>query len=178
MSSIGFPLAVRREHGSTNAVSRQLWLSPESTGSGSFKFEKPLSARGEQNPGRGGGTTAVRAIRAGRGQVGPCLTDEAHRPLPERHSHLGRYAGARILQQRSLRRIFAGGVMSSPLLRTNASVGPQLKLCRAARSVKVRKSASSDHITARSSPDSVGWAKAAEAQSRGTAYIPPCPPRR
>jgi hypothetical protein len=88
-------------------------------------------------PGIGGGTITVNAIRTGRGQVGPCLTDEAHRPLPERHSHVSRYAGARILQQRSLRRIFAGGAMLSPLLRTNAIVGPQLKLCRSAQSVKV-----------------------------------------
>src|SRR5450631_1102735 len=41
--------------------------------------------------------------RAGRGQVGPCLTDEAHRPLPERRPYVSRYAGARTLQQRSLR---------------------------------------------------------------------------
>jgi hypothetical protein len=41
--------------------------------------------------------------RAGRGEVGPCLTDEAHRPLPERRPYVSRYAGARTLQQRSLR---------------------------------------------------------------------------
>jgi hypothetical protein len=41
--------------------------------------------------------------RAGRGQAGPCLTDEAHRPLPERRPYVSRYAGARTLQQRSLR---------------------------------------------------------------------------
>jgi hypothetical protein len=37
------------------------------------------------------------------GQVGPCLTAAAHRPLPERRPYVGRYAGARTLQQRSLR---------------------------------------------------------------------------
>jgi hypothetical protein len=46
-----------------------------------------------------------RVIRAGRGQVGPCLTDEAHRPLPESRPYVSRYAGARTLQQRSLRQI-------------------------------------------------------------------------
>ena len=45
------------------------------------------------------------AIRAGRGQLGPCPTDEAHRPLPERRPYVSRYAGARTLQQRSLRQI-------------------------------------------------------------------------
>src|SRR6202011_613950 len=44
-----------------------------------------------------------RVFRAGRGQVGPCLTDEAHRPLPERRPYVSRYAGARTLHQRSLR---------------------------------------------------------------------------
>ena len=46
-----------------------------------------------------------RIIRAGRGQVGPCLTDAAHRPLPERRSCVSRYASARVLQKRSLRQI-------------------------------------------------------------------------
>src|SRR5437868_15093876 len=41
----------------------------------------------------------------GGGQVGPCLTDEDHRPLPERRPHVSRYAGARTLQERSLRQI-------------------------------------------------------------------------
>jgi hypothetical protein len=54
------------------------------------------------------------AIRAGRGQVGPCLTDEAYRPLPERRPYVSRYAGARTLQQRSLRQILQ--VESSYLL--------------------------------------------------------------
>jgi hypothetical protein len=47
---------------------------------------------------------ARRVTRPGRGQVGPCLTDEAHRPLPERCSCVSRYASARTLQQRSPRR--------------------------------------------------------------------------
>ena len=52
--------------------------------------------------------------RSGRGQVGPCLTDKAHRPLPERRSCVSRYASARTLQKRSLRRILQ--VESSYLL--------------------------------------------------------------
>jgi hypothetical protein len=61
--------------------------------------------------------------RAGRGQVGPCLTDAAHRPLPERRPCVSRYAGARTLQQRSLRQILQ--VESSYLLcsKANATVG-------------------------------------------------------
>jgi hypothetical protein len=103
-----------------------------------FGIRKAPCGRGARKiSGSEGGTITVNAIRTGRGQVGPCLTDEAHRPLPERHSHVSRYAAARILQQRSLRRIFAGGVMVSPLLRTGAIAGPQLKLCGAAQSVKV-----------------------------------------
>src|ERR1700704_153117 len=47
----------------------------------------------------------LRVSRAGRGQVGPCLTDEAHRPLPERRPYVSRYADARTLRQRSLRQI-------------------------------------------------------------------------
>jgi hypothetical protein len=46
-------------------------------------------------------------------QVDPCLTDEAHRPLPERRSYVSRYAGARTLQQRSPRQTFL-----SPLLKS------------------------------------------------------------
>jgi hypothetical protein len=52
--------------------------------------------------------------RSGRGQVGPCLTDEAHRPLPERRSCVSRYASARTLQKRSLRQFLQ--VESSYLL--------------------------------------------------------------
>jgi len=60
------------------------------------------------------GLTSRRVIRAERGQVGPCLTDEAHRPLPERRPYVSRYAGARTLQKRSLRQILQ--VESSCLL--------------------------------------------------------------
>jgi hypothetical protein len=61
--------------------------------------------------------------RSGRGQIAPCLTDEAHRPLPERRSCVSRYASARTLRQRSLRRSLQ--VESSYLLclRANAIVG-------------------------------------------------------
>ena len=52
--------------------------------------------------------------RAGRGQVGPCLTDTAHRPLPERRLYASRYAAAQTLRQRSLRQILQ--VESSYLL--------------------------------------------------------------
>src|SRR5471030_2952994 len=48
-------------------------------------------------------TASTVKFRAGRGQAGPCPTDEAHRPLPERRPYVSRYAGARTLQQRSLR---------------------------------------------------------------------------
>jgi hypothetical protein len=65
-----------------------------------------------------------------RGQIGPCLTDEAHRPLPERCSRVSRYAIARTLQLRSPRRIFAGGVMISPLPKGQRNCWPEFKVGR------------------------------------------------
>ena len=61
--------------------------------------------------------------RAGRGQVGPCLTDATHRPLPERRPYVSRYVGARTIAPAITAAIFAGGVIVSPLLTANAIVG-------------------------------------------------------
>ncbi|MGZ4972934.1 MAG: FAD binding domain-containing protein [Limisphaerales bacterium] len=58
--------------------------------------------------------TSLQRNRSGRGTAGPCPTDEAHRPLPERRSCVSRYASARTLQKRSLRRFLQ--VESSHLL--------------------------------------------------------------
>ena len=54
--------------------------------------------------------------RAGRGQAGSCLTDAAHRPLPERCSRGSRYAAARTFAAAITAATFAGGVIMSPVL--------------------------------------------------------------
>jgi hypothetical protein len=74
--------------------------------------------------------------RSGRGQVGPCLTDVAHRPLPERRPCVSRYASARTLQKAVTAANFAGGVIISPLPRGQRNCWPMFKLCRARQSVK------------------------------------------
>ena len=58
-------------------------------------------------------------IAPGGAKVGLCLTDEAHRPLPERRPYVSRYAGARTLQKRSVRQTLQ--VESSYLLCSRAS---------------------------------------------------------
>ena len=68
-----------------------------------------------------------RAIRAGRGQVGPCPTDEAHRPLPERRPYVSRYAGSPNVATAVTAANFAGGVILSPLLKANAIVDPHVR---------------------------------------------------
>jgi hypothetical protein len=61
--------------------------------------------------------------RTGRGQAGPCLTDEAHRPFPERCSCLSRYAVARTFAAAVTAASFAGGVIMPPLLREPTEYG-------------------------------------------------------
>ena len=92
-------------------------------GSGrTIKYRDWANADAGRRPARRSSRSAM--ICTGSGQAGPCLTDEVHRPPPERRPYVSRYAGARTLQQRSLRQILQ--VESSYLLcsSANARVGP------------------------------------------------------
>jgi hypothetical protein len=81
------------------------------------------------------GDDSARSNRAGRGQIGPCLTDEAHRPLPGRWSCVRRYPVARTFATVIIAAGFAGGVIVPPSSGQPNVVGLE-KLWRIARPVK------------------------------------------